>query len=162
MEMITMEQTTETAVVAIPAFRAVGLKWEGTFDQAAAGGIRAIQKQMKERLGEIAHVLHPEQLLGLSYHVQPGGFTHYSVVEVATVEDVPEGMVEVTVPALTYAVYEHRKGQNIEGSYRNLYAWIAAQGKKARTDDVTHVEQYAMEQDPETSDPEFTILIPLA
>ncbi|WAH36019.1 GyrI-like domain-containing protein [Alicyclobacillus dauci] len=108
------------------AFHAIGLKWEGTFAEAGAGGIRAVLKEMQERLHEIKQVIHPETLLGLSYNLQPSSFTHYAAVQVAVVEDIPQGMMSIFVPALTYAKCQHTKGGNIDDSYQNLFAWIAA------------------------------------
>ena len=70
----------------------VGLKWEGTFAEAGAGGIRVIQSEFKRRLNEIQHVLHPDELLGLSYHMTETGFTHYVGVEVdAATQELPGG-----------------------------------------------------------------------
>jgi predicted transcriptional regulator YdeE len=116
---------------------------------------------MQQRLKEIKHILHPETLLGLSYHITKGGFTHYAVVEVAKVEDIPDGMTVISLPTLTYAKCEHRKGQNIDASYRNISAWIEAQGYKLHRGDATHFEQYPMQQAPYSTDPEFVIMIPI-
>lgn len=158
-----MEQFTQPVIVTKPAFHAVGLKWEGTFAEAAAGGIRLVHQEIQRRFREIPHVVNPDKLLGLSYHAQPegNGFTHYAVVEVAKVEQIPSGMVQVSVPTLTYAKYEHRKGLEIEQSYQNIYAWIEQQGFSPLKGGLTHFEEYPMNQDPHTKAPEFTILIPI-
>jgi len=159
-----IDQRNEAAVTRKPAFQAVGLKWEGTFAEAGAGGIRAVQRTLQERLAEIPHAIHADTLLGLSYHAAPGGdgFIHYAVVEVERIEEVPEGMVTISVPALTYAACSHRKGQSIDQSYNNIYAWIAEQGySEYKPDHLTHFEQYPMSQDPYTDDPEFMIMIPV-
>ncbi|MBH5319507.1 AraC family transcriptional regulator [Paenibacillus sp. GSMTC-2017] len=156
-----MEQRNESVLVTKESFRAVGLKWSGTFAEAGAGRIRVVQEEMQARFNEIKHVLNPEILLGLSYQDDEVGFTHYSVVEVAEIEDVPKGMKSITVPALTYAKCEHTKGQTIDISYNNIYAWIESQDYRPCDDDVTHVERYPMHQDPYTKDPEFTIMIPV-
>jgi len=158
-----MEQTNEAKVVHKPAFRAIGLKWEGTFAEAGAGGIRHIQRELKRRLHEIEHAIQPDTLLGLSYHAYPGGtgFTHYAAIEVGELANVPDGMVEVSVPALAYARCEHRKGQHVERSYQNIYKWIEEQGHALHDGGLTHFETYPMQQDPFEKDPEFTILIPI-
>lgn len=44
------------------------LKWEGTFAEAGAGAIRKVQTEFKRRLHEIKNMMHPDELLGLSYH----------------------------------------------------------------------------------------------
>ncbi|MNR10857.1 Bacterial transcription activator, effector binding domain [compost metagenome] len=144
-----------------PAFLAVGIKWEGTFAEAGAGGIRQVIQQMHDRLHEIQHVSDPNTLLGLSYHVTESGFIHYSALQVSAVHEIPEGMVSISVPALSYARLEHRKGQNIDKSYEQIFAWIEEQGYKKAPGDLTHCEEYPIEQDPYTGDPEFNILIPI-
>lgn len=156
-----MEQENRTVIVRRDSFLAIGLKWEGTFAEAGAGGIRVVHKEMQERLHEIKHVIHPETLLGLSYHFRPGGFTHYAVVQVENVDDIPEGMVSISVPTLTYAKCQHIKGQNIDASYQNMFAWIEQQGYQLDKQDVTHFEEYPMAQDPYSNDPEFSIMIPI-
>lgn len=159
-----VEQRNEALITTKPAFQAVGLKWEGTFAEAGAGGIRAVHKELQERLAEIPHALHKETMLGLSYHANPNadGFIHYAVVEVERVVDIPEGMVVISVPELTYATCHHAKQHNIEQSYNNIYNWIREQGyKDAAPEGLTHFEKYPMNQDPYAENPEFVIMIPV-
>lgn len=161
---MSVEQKNKAVLVSKEAFQAVGLKWEGTFEEAAAGGIRLIHEEMHQRLKEIRHVVNGDTLLGLSYHADSDntGFIHYAVVEVEKVEDVPEGMTSIFVPSLTYAKCEHRKGQSIEKSYNNIYEWIKAQELvENHVGNLTHFERYPMNQDPYDNDPEFTIMIPV-
>ncbi|WLD93065.1 GyrI-like domain-containing protein [Alkalihalobacillus sp. AL-G] len=161
---MSIEQQNKTVIVSEKGFQAVGLKWEGTFAEAAAGHIRKVHEEMHRRLKEIQHVVDPDTLQGLSYHASPDGtgFTHYAVVKVESVAEVPEGMVSITVPDLMYAQCEHYKGQSIDQSYNNIYAWIANQGyEHNNVDDLTHFEKYPMKQDPYDESPEFSILIPV-
>jgi predicted transcriptional regulator YdeE len=156
-----MTTTFEAKIVTKPAFHAVGIRWEGTFAEAGAGGIRKVMKEMQDRLHEIEHVINPKFLLGLSYHMRPDGFTHYSVVEVGEVDKIPEGMVAISVPSLTYATCQHIRGQEIERSYKNIYEWIAGMGYSLYEGDLAHYEEYPIEQDPYSTEPEFKILIPI-
>ena len=55
-----IDQRNEAAVTTKEAFQAIGLKWEGTFAEAGAGGIRAVHRLMQERLSEIPHALHTD------------------------------------------------------------------------------------------------------
>ncbi|WP_433944452.1 GyrI-like domain-containing protein [Paenibacillus sp. SN-8-1] len=151
----------EITIVEKPAFQAVGIKWEGTFAEAGAGGIRKVIQELQDRLHEIQHVSDPSTLLGLSYQVTESGFIHYSAMQVSGADDIPEGMVSITVPALSYARLEHRKGQNIDKSYERIFAWIEEQGYKKAPGDLTHCEEYPVDQDPHTEEPEFNILIPI-
>ncbi len=157
-------QKNAVKVVSQKGFQAVGLKWEGTFEEAFGGAIRKIQDEMHQRLAEIPHVVDSEVLLGLSYHASLGGtgFTHYAAVEVDKVEDLPDGMVAVSVPELTYAQTEHNKGQSVKHSYDNIYVWIRSEGyQEDNTDGLTHYERYPMSQNPYDENPEFTIRIPV-
>jgi predicted transcriptional regulator YdeE len=161
-----VNQTNEARLVSRPGFRAAGIRWEGTFAEAGAGGIRKIQKEFRERLGEVQGAARKETLLGLSYHAYPGGdgFVHFAAVQLeqSAPAELPPGMTSVDVPVLEYACCEHRKGQSIDRSYRNLYAWIEEQGyRESPAEGLTHFEEYPMEQDSYDPDPEFTILIPV-
>ncbi|USB32973.1 GyrI-like domain-containing protein [Paenibacillus sp. YPG26] len=156
-----MIQSHEVTIVERPALQAVGIRWEGTFAEAGAGSIRKVIGEMQERQQEIQHVSNAAILLGLSYQVTEEGFTHYSVLQVSAVQEVPEGMVSLSVPALSYARLEHRKGQSIDKSYERIFAWIEEQGYKKAPGDLTHCEEYPIGQDPNTDAPEFNILIPI-
>ncbi|WHX48933.1 effector binding domain-containing protein [Paenibacillus woosongensis] len=162
-----MEQVNEALVVTKQAFSAIGLRWEGTFAEAGEGGIRAIHQELQRRRGEIRGIVDLENFYGLSYHAYPGGigFEHCAVFEVADAdEQVPEGMIKVHVPAMKYAKYEHRAEQNIGESYSSIYAWIEQQGFKLlpqEGEELTHFEIYPSEQDPYSTSPQFTIMIPV-
>ncbi|MBS4200033.1 effector binding domain-containing protein [Bacillus sp. FJAT-49732] len=161
---MTINQKNNAVLTSKEAFHAIGLKWEGTFAEAGAGAIREIQTELKERLKEIPHIINPDIMLGLSYHATPGGdgFTHYAAIEVEKVDNIPSGMVSIFVPTLTYATCEHHKDQSIERSYDNIYDWIRSEGlNENNVDHLTHFEKYPMNQDPYSTDPEFTIMIPV-
>lgn len=164
-----MEQVNETVIVTKQAFYAVGLRWEGTFAEAGAGGIRAIHQELRQRYEEIHGIVDSSNFYGLSYHAYPdgNGFVHYAVFEVSgsSKDHVPDGMVTVHVPAMKYAKYEHQAEQKIDQSYSNIYAWIEQQGLKAlpqEGEELTHFEIYPSRQDPYSEHPEFTIMIPIA
>lgn len=156
-----MQQVNEAIVVTKESFQAVGFKWAGTFAEAGAGGIRLIQQEMQNRFNEIKHIRNREALLGLSYLNIEGGFTHYTVVEVDQVDDLPVGMETIALPTLTYAKCEHLQGQSIDASYDNIYSWIESKGYALHEGDMSHFENYPMQQDPYTKEPEFTIMIPI-
>ncbi|MNJ50187.1 Bacterial transcription activator, effector binding domain [compost metagenome] len=161
-----MEQVNETVIVTKQAFHAVGLRWEGTFAEAGAGGIRVIHQELQQRYEEIQGIVDPDNFFGLSYQAYPGGsgFTHYAVFEVSSVDHIPDGMVAIQVPTMRYAKCEHRAEQSIDRSYHNIYAWMEQQGLKAPLQDgegLTHFEVYPRRQDPYSTHPEFTIMIPI-
>ncbi|MBO1003334.1 GyrI-like domain-containing protein [Pseudogracilibacillus auburnensis] len=158
------KQENDIHVTTKHAFHALGIKWEGTFVEAANGSIRTIQQDVKRRLHEIPHIVHPETLLGLSYLAVPdgSGFTHYSAVEVESVNQLPDGMMSISLPTLTYITYNHHKGQVIRESYNKVYDWIKRHHyEENNLNQLTPFEQYPMKQDPFDPDPEFMIMIPV-
>ena len=161
---MTSIQKNEASLTVKKAFEAVGLKWEGTFAEAGEGSIHAVQRKLQDRIKEIPYVLNTEIMLGLSYHADPKAerFIHYAVVEVERTEEIPNGMVTVSVPTLSYATCKHVKNQKVDQSYKNIYSWIKKQGyQKIHVDGLTHFEQYPMQQDLSTNDLEFIIMIPV-
>ena len=64
-----MKQSQSVELIRKEAATMIGLKWEGTFAEAGAGGIRKVQTEFKRRLHEIRNVIRRDELLGLSYHM---------------------------------------------------------------------------------------------
>ncbi len=158
-----MKQIQSAELISKEAATMIGLKWEGTFAEAGAGGIRKVQTEFKRRLHEIKNMMHPDELLGLSYHMTETGFVHYVAVQVDDVAspNVPEGMVQFEVPAHDYVKYIHIKGESIESSYHLIYAWIEEQGLCLSNEPLTHYEVYPMKQDSNDHEPEFNIFVPV-
>jgi predicted transcriptional regulator YdeE len=152
----------KTSIVNIPAFQAIGLKWQGTFEQAAAGEIKELMKDFQSRSHEIKEKTHSDLLLGLSYFDYPDGFTLYSAFQVEQTAFIPIGMHSIAVPELTYAVCRHHKGDNINETYRQLFAWIDQQGYLHHKESIAHYEEYPAFQDPFDPEPEFSILLPIS
>ncbi|MFC5450337.1 GyrI-like domain-containing protein [Paenibacillus aestuarii] len=158
-----MAQKDEITLITKPIFQAIGLRWEGTFAEANAGGIREVHRALQKRLPEIQQPVDQQHFYGLSYHAYPEGtgFTHYAVVEMDNSAPTPPGMLRIHVPALTYAKLEHRKGQSIQQSYTYAYAWMKEEHLAPDPGELTHFEVYPMQQNPFEQDPVFTILIPV-
>lgn len=110
-------------IIALPTFRAIGLKWEGTFSEIVPDLKNIIQK-VKDRANELENKVHPDVQLGLSYHVIENGFTHYAVYKVSDEQETLEGMIEIRVPEWTYVKTTHRKGENVQKTYADLHQWL--------------------------------------
>lgn len=121
-------ETAEVRIVKKPSFQVTCLKWEGGFRQAAKGRIRDTIKEFIDRGEEVKNPKDTSRMWGLSYHTMPDGFTHYTGYEVEGEAELPDGMEAVIVPEYTYAVYPHRKGQDIGSSYAHLSHWIEENG----------------------------------
>ncbi|GER67507.1 hypothetical protein BpJC7_29410 [Weizmannia acidilactici] len=151
----------EVQIVQKHAFNAIGGKWTGTFEQAARGEIRKFFHAFKQKMGKIRHVLHPDVIIGLSYHTDEDGvFSFYLVQEVAYIEAVPEGMTSLTVPAYTFAAAKY-KGSAVQEAYADLYKWIKQNGYTVYQGQLEHREDYPASYQPLSDEPNLTIHIPL-
>ena len=154
-------------IITLPGYRAVGLKWEGTFSEIVPNLKNVIQK-MEKRANELDDKLNPHVQLGLSYHVIEGGFAHYAVYEVSDSQEIPDGMIEIKVPQLTYVKTTHHKGEDIQKTYTDLHEWLFDSDytafREAGVDyydpymPIKH-EYYPTNQDP--NEPHFDIYIPI-
>lgn len=154
-------------IISLPAYRAVGLKWEGTFSEVVPN-LKNVIRQMGERANELEYKVNPTIQLGLSYHVIENGFAHYAVYEVSNEQVIPDGMIEIKVPELMYAKTTHNKGEDIQKTYTDLHQWLFDSEYTAYREvgveyydpymPLKH-EYYPINQDP--SDPHFDIYIPI-
>ncbi|WP_242698220.1 GyrI-like domain-containing protein [Bacillus sp. SD088] len=65
-------------IITLPAYRTVGLKWEGTFSEIVPN-LKNVIQQVEDHANEIEDKVNPTVQLGLSYHVIENGFAHYAV-----------------------------------------------------------------------------------
>jgi predicted transcriptional regulator YdeE len=144
------------------AFKAVGVRWQGTFQQAQAGEIKDIMQQFRTRLPELPNTINKESILGVSYDIDDKGFTYYLCCEVIGENTLLEDMVEVNVPALTYASYQHKPEENVSESYTAVYNWIKESGYQLDDQvNLEHLEIYPSDYHPINDRPRLTINIPV-
>ncbi|MEK5443422.1 MULTISPECIES: GyrI-like domain-containing protein [unclassified Fredinandcohnia] len=154
-------------IITLPGYRAVGLRWEGTFSEIVPS-LKNVIRQVEERVKEIDHKVNPNVQLGLSYHVIENGFVHYAMYEVSDKQELPKGMIEIEVPELTYVKTTHNKGEDIEQTYTDLHKWLFdSEYIPFREEGVDYYdpympikhERYPVDRDP--IDPHFDIYIPI-
>ncbi|MEH7387681.1 GyrI-like domain-containing protein [Bacillus sp. JJ1521] len=154
-------------IITLPSYRAVGLKWEGTFSEIVPN-LKNVIRQIEERANELEYKVNPNVQLGLSYHVIENGFVHYAVYEVSEEQEIPNGMIEIRVPELTYLKTTHKKGEDIQETYTDLHKWLFDSDYTAfREVGVDYYDPYMpikhehnpVDSDP--SDPHFDIFIPI-
>ncbi|UYZ23750.1 GyrI-like domain-containing protein [Mesobacillus jeotgali] len=150
----------EAKVVNKEAFKAIGVKWVGTFEQAAKGEIKVFHKNFLNSKKQINNAVNPENILGLSYHITDNGFTYYLALEVEEGTTTPEGMEFISVPACTFATTEY-KGATVHEAYTALYTWIKQNGYNLSQSDLEHLEEYPGSFDPVIDVPELKINIPI-
>ncbi|KMJ59405.1 transcriptional regulator [Bacillus sp. LL01] len=152
-------------LVNLPAYRAVGLKWEGPYSEVPT--LKEVIQHMSTRVIELPHTKDLDMQLGLSYHLRPDGFVHFSVYEVEEEQEVPEGMLEIIVPAMLYLKVDHPKGKDIGATYTEIYKWfknneyqpLRETGVEYYDDLPIKHERYPRGRD--LNDPHFEILIPV-
>ncbi|WP_257350647.1 GyrI-like domain-containing protein [Pseudalkalibacillus decolorationis] len=158
-------QNLQYEIVHIPAYRGIGLKWDGLYTDVSS--LKELIHTMSDRVGELEHVVNPEVQLGLSYHLRPEGFVHYSVYEVRDEQQLPEGMVEINVPEMTYLKTHHNKGENIGETYFKIHQWVKENDyepyKETGIDyyDDLPIKHERYPHDRDLKDPHFDILIPV-
>lgn len=150
----------EAKVVNKKPFKAVGVKWFGTFEQAAKGEIKIFHKEFLKRKTEINNAVNPENIIGISYHITENGFTYYLALEVENGTSIPEEMELITVPASRFASIEY-KGKEVHEAYTFLYTWIKENGYTLTQNGLEHFEEYPGSFDPVNDVPELKIHIPI-
>ncbi|WP_246483870.1 GyrI-like domain-containing protein [Heyndrickxia vini] len=56
-------------IITLPAYRTVGLKWEGTFSEIVPN-LKNVIQHVEDRADELENRVNPNVQLGLSYHVR--------------------------------------------------------------------------------------------
>ncbi|WP_223701788.1 GyrI-like domain-containing protein [Sutcliffiella deserti] len=152
-------------IITKPAYRAIGMKWEGPYSEIKE--LKEVINTMSTRAGELEHAVEPEVQLGMSYHLRPDGFIHYSVFEVELKQEIPDEMEEIIVPEMQYLKVQHEKGKDFGHTYSKIYQWFKESDYIPYTEQnveyyddlpIKH-ERYPIDRD--LNDPHFEILIPV-
>lgn len=152
-------------IIHLPGYRGIGMKWEGRYQEI--GKLKDMIQAVKERAGELGHAAETAALLGLSYHTRPDGFAHYSGYEVKEEQPVPEGLLEFRIPAMTYLVTAHQKGEDVVSTYRNIGQWLQDSPFMPYTEpgvdyfDPLPIKHERYPSDQGSLDPHFEIRIPV-
>lgn len=154
-------------IITLPAFRAIGLKWEGTFSEIVPD-LKTVIEEARDRADELEGRVNPDVQLGLSYHVIEDGFAHYAVYEVTEEQEIPDGMIEIRVPEWTYVMTAHHKGEDVQKTYTDLHQWLFDSDWTAfREAGVNYYDPYMpikheyYPADQDSVDPHFDIYIPV-
>ncbi|MCA0983242.1 GyrI-like domain-containing protein [Halobacillus yeomjeoni] len=103
-------------------FRVICASMEG-YGQAIPEASMALQR----RKDEINQLVEPVKLIGAfkAAETSEQGDGYWVCYEVHEVEEVPEGMVSLVIPANTYAVLNYKgRSSNIHQVYSDLHKWI--------------------------------------
>ncbi|WP_456272106.1 GyrI-like domain-containing protein [Bacillus sp. AK031] len=150
----------EPKIIKRDGFKALGFKWQGTFEEASQGGIQKLFAQLRDVSESIENKVEPGIVKGLSYHNLSNGLTFYLCYEVSEIEDIEYGLDIIEVPAYTYAAMEH-EGTEIMQSYQALYSWIEESEYSLDQQILEHLEEYPSDYDPAEDDLKLKIYIPV-
>lgn len=111
-------------------------------------------KRLADEIGKIKHLVNPSVQIGAfvvdaNRDAEDG---YWVCMEVEQYEDIPDGMVALTIPAQTYAVWNHQ-GANIEiiAAYEKLHNWMEENNYKRLTS-TWHLEIFNKWNDPQNID----------
>lgn len=111
-----------------------------------------------KRASEIKNRKDEKVCLGASKVTGECSFKYIACVEVTDFEDIPEGMVQWTIPASKYAVYTHKgKVINLSKTYAYLYEKVMPQSGLKQKD--VWIEHYDERFKEDSDDSEMDILI---
>jgi AraC family transcriptional regulator len=110
-----------------PAFEVVGMKYRGKNE---VNEVPELWEAFVPRMGEIKNRVDLTVSYGVmdNYDEDSGDFDYIACVEVAPDGELPEGMVRVKVPELTYAVFK-AKLPTIKEAFGQIYQeWFPSKG----------------------------------
>lgn len=110
--------------------------------------------ELQQRIDEIKQVINPSFQIGTFVvdNTTDEEDGYWVCVEVKEYENIPEGMVVLTVPSQKYGAIRHTGSNNmIRNSYETLHKWIEEKGLKRLTD-KWHLEIYYSWQDSKNVD----------
>lgn len=146
-------------IVPEPGFTAVGLFWEGSYAQAAAGEIRPLVLLVQSALPNVRQAMDREHLIGISWNDRLDGFRYFIGIRVEPDSEVPPGMSQIDVPPLRCATCNHQSG-DVTLSYQMLFRWIDEHGFDHDTRVLTHLEEYPLPYVPDAP-PRLRLLVPI-
>ncbi|RST86275.1 hypothetical protein EJC49_11540 [Aquibium carbonis] len=128
------------AVLDRPAETLVGLEWEGSHGEAAAGSVRATLTALQARLGK--GDLWSGPIIGLSFNDGPERFRYFAGV--AAEEAVPVGgLVGLQLPPRRYVASWHGQADgDVVAHYGRMIAWLTTKGMARSLEPPHHREEY--------------------
>lgn len=133
------------AVIERPAEALLGLDWEGSYGQAAAGSVRATLKALQARLGR--GDLWSGPLVGLSFNDRAAGFRYFVGVAAGEVGDTDD-LVRIDLPARRHVASWHGEADgDVVGHYGRMIGWLASQGLTRAAAGPHHREEYPRDGD---------------
>lgn len=144
-----------------PPLRLGGLRWSGSYGDAATGAIRtllgAVQDFSARRAG-----MWKSPLVGLSRNGRgDDGFDYFAGVAIDDGETLPDGFVTVDVPAMTVAASWHGEGDgDVVAHYGRMLEWLRGSGYARDRASFDHCEEYPHDADLDAT-PTLRLFLPV-
>lgn len=129
-----------------PAQSLAGLVWEGSFADAAKGGVRALLERMQARVATIPG-LFKGPLVGISWNERPDGFRYFVGYEPDAAAPADD-LERLDLPKMHYVVAWHAEGDGaVVEHYRGLLHWMQMEGHARDVSRLHHREEYPLDAD---------------
>lgn len=146
------------AVIERPAETLVGIAWEGSHGQAAAGSVRATLKSLQARLGK--GDLWSAPIVGLSFNDRPEGIRYVVGIAPDDVKDAA-GLLRIDLSARRYVASWHGPSDgDVVAHYGRMIGWLTARGLSRSAAGPHHREEYPRDGDFD-GPPVLRLMLPL-
>lgn len=125
----------EPKIVTRDQFNVIGMQYIGNGQN---GEMSKLWETFMPRMGEVKNAVNKGLAYGICECMCEGectcgagaDFYYMACIEVANLDDIPEGMTSKTIPAAKYAVFTHRGSlETIGKTFEDIYCkWIPASG----------------------------------
>ena len=154
-------ETLTFQLVSKDEFHAIGIELTGPYSELQQIG--PLWQTFVSRIGEIPARINPDAMVSMGLTKdRPTDFTYYASVEVANVSEVPEGMVSLTVPAASYAVFTHKGSTDKLGDTINQARRTIKESGYGINHDAYWFELYDKRYNPTSENSEFDLYFPIA
>lgn len=150
-------------IITKESFQIVGVSWTGPYTMTRE--LPNLWKLFVGRVNEIPHQVRPGVFIS-PCHDRVTDLTCYIGVEVKTADQLPEGMIALTVPTQRYALFTHRGPINsAPATYQRAWKWIEKMGYQ-KDYSTLGLEVYDHRYNPAIHDPDavdnaYDICIPI-
>lgn len=154
-------ETMTFQVVSKDEFQAIGLELTGPYSLLQKIG--PLWQTFVSRIEEISARVNPEAMVSMGLtNDRPTDFTYYASIEVEDVSEVPEGMVSITVPAASYAVFTHKGSTDKLGDTINQARRTIKESGYGINHDAYWFELYDKRFNPASEDSELDLYFPIS
>jgi predicted transcriptional regulator YdeE len=149
------------SITSRPAHRLAGLRWAGTFAEAASGAIHPRIEAVK-RFSQSRTAIWKSPIVGLTSNLGANGFDYFIGVATDVGEIAPPGFDHLQLAGMNFATTFHRNDSgDVATQYARLRDWVMASRYQLADTDFSQREEYPHEVDLSQS-PVLRLMLPVA